>query len=47
MMNGMIFLEIGYNQKEEVQDLIKKSGFKNIICLQDFAGNDRVIIASI
>ena len=44
---GMIFLEIGYNQKEEVTEILEKNRFKNIICLQDFAGNDRVIIASL
>ena len=42
----MIFLEIGYNQKEDVREILEKNKFKNIICLQDFAGNDRVIIAS-
>jgi len=44
---GMLFLEIGYNQKDSVQELLEKSGFKNIICLQDFGGNDRVVIANI
>lgn len=36
---GIILLEIGYDQKEEVQEL-----FKNSICIKDFAGNDRVIM---
>ena len=43
----MLFLEIGYSQKEAVQEILKNNGFQNIICLQDFGGNDRVIIASI
>lgn len=47
MMNGMLFLEIGYNQKVKVQEILENNKFKNIICLQDFSGNDRVIIASI
>ena len=42
----MLFFEIGYNQKETVKNILEKNEFKNIICLQDFAGNDRVIIAS-
>ena len=46
-MSGMLFLEIGYDQKEDVQNILEKNGFKNIFCLQDFAGNDRVIIASV
>lgn len=37
--NGYILLEIGYDQKEEVTKL-----FENAECIQDYAGNDRVII---
>ena len=43
----MLFLEIGYNQKEKVQEILEKNNFKNIICLQDYSGNDRVIISNI
>jgi release factor glutamine methyltransferase len=43
--NGMLFLEIGYDQKDEVEEILEKNDYKNIMCLQDFAGNDRVIIA--
>ena len=46
-MSGMIFLEIGYNQRERVEKILQENKFKNIICLQDFSGNDRVIIASV
>ena len=44
--NGMLFLEIGYNQKDSVQEILENNDFKNIICLQDFGGNDRVIISN-
>lgn len=44
-MNGILFLEIGYNQKQDVEEILENNKFKNIICLQDFSGNDRVIIA--
>ena len=44
--NGMLFLEIGYNQKDSVQEILENNNFKNIICLQDFSGNDRVIISN-
>ena len=37
--NGYLILEIGYDQKEEVQEM-----FKNSNCIKDYAGNDRVII---
>ena len=37
--NGYLILEIGYDQKEEIQEM-----FKNSNCIKDYAGNDRVII---
>ena len=42
--NGTICLEIGYNQKKSVSDLLKKE-YSNIYCKKDLAGNDRVIVA--
>ncbi|MBR2290239.1 MAG: peptide chain release factor N(5)-glutamine methyltransferase [Clostridia bacterium] len=44
---GMLFLEIGYDQNQSVRSILEKNGFQNVICLQDFAGNDRVMIASV
>lgn len=44
--NGRLYLEIGYDQKQEVIGLLEKTNkYENIICIQDLAGNDRVIIA--
>ena len=37
--DGTLLMEIGYDQKEEVQKL-----FENSKCIKDLAGNDRVII---
>ena len=37
--DGYLILEIGYEQKEEVQKM-----FENSECIKDYAGNDRVII---
>lgn len=37
--DGILLMEIGYDQKEELLNL-----FKNAICIKDFADNDRVII---
>lgn len=43
--NGKIFLEIGYDQKKEVENLAKKSkNYKKIETIKDLSQNDRVII---
>lgn len=42
--NGVILLEIGYNQKEEVINIFKKTNiYSDIKCIKDLSGNDRVI----
>jgi len=44
--NGYLCFEIGYNQKNEVQNLLSNSGkYQDIYCKKDLCGNDRVIIA--
>jgi len=40
---GLLAFEIGYDQREEVQDILLKSGFKSIECIKDLSGNDRVM----
>lgn len=43
--NGKLFLEIGYNQKNGLFNLINNSAmFSNPSCIKDFGNNDRVII---
>lgn len=43
---GAIFLEIGYDQKEEVINLIKKNNqYKEVECKKDLGRNDRMIMA--
>lgn len=43
--NGIIALEIGYDQREEVVDLIEKSKkYKDVYCKKDLFGNSRVIV---
>lgn len=43
--DGKIFLEIGYDQKQEVENLAKKSKhYKRIETIKDLSQNDRVII---
>lgn len=43
---GMLFFEIGHDQKKEVMNVMKKEGYTDINALQDYAGNDRVIIGT-
>ena len=45
--NGKLILEIGYDQKEEVENLIKQSRqYKKIEVIKDLSQNDRVIIGN-
>lgn len=43
--DGILALEIGYDQKEEVIKLLKESGkYKYIYCKKDLSGNNRVVV---
>ena len=43
--NGWILLEIGYNQKESVSNLLQEEKYENTTCIKDLNGNDRVIMS--
>jgi len=43
--DGHLVFEIGYDQKESINNLLIKSDFKNIKNIKDFNGFDRIIIA--
>lgn len=40
--DGYLCLEIGYNQKKKVMELLQDR-YKNVTCIKDLSGNDRVI----
>lgn len=44
---GIIILEIGYNQRKRVEELLKDSNFKNINCIKDYNNFDRIIYANL
>lgn len=41
--NGWLFFEIGFDQGQEVQKLMRVSGFTDVTVIKDLAGNDRVV----
>lgn len=43
--NGIIAMEIGYNQRKSVTDLFKTQ-YENIYCKKDLSGNDRIIVCN-
>lgn len=43
--NGLIAFEIGYNQGEEVTEMLKEDGFASVKLMQDPCGKDRVVTA--
>ena len=42
---GWLILEHGYDQGEAVINLLKKAAYRQISCLKDLSGNDRINIA--
>ena len=43
--DGYLCVEIGYNQRENVEKLLKERNYKNIYSKKDLSGNDRIIVA--
>ncbi len=44
--NGKFFLEIGFNQKNKVREILKKEGFYVNKTIRDYGKNDRCIIST-
>ncbi|MCR5301911.1 MAG: peptide chain release factor N(5)-glutamine methyltransferase [Lachnospiraceae bacterium] len=42
---GRIFLEIGYDQAEDVKTILTDAGFSDIEVVKDYSSNDRVVTA--
>lgn len=43
--NGMIFFEIGFDQAEEVSNILEENGYHDIVVKKDLSGLDRVVVA--
>ena len=43
--NGKLMLEIGYDQRISVTNILEEAGYKNIVCYKDYGGNNRVLLA--
>lgn len=41
---GILALEIGYQQREKVMELLEKSGFAEVYSKKDFGGQDRIVV---
>ena len=44
---GYIAFEIGYNQKDAVEEILKNNGYRNIYSRKDLSGNDRIVVGQI
>ena len=42
--DGYLAFEIGYNQREAVENLLRENGYKKIYSKKDLGGNDRIVI---
>ena len=42
---GYLLLEIGFDQREDVETMLKDAGYSEVSCRRDYAGLDRVVIA--
>ena len=45
-INGLLFLEIGFDQKERVKKILRNRGFYINKVIKDYANNDRCIIST-
>ena len=46
--NGYLILEIGYDQKDDVENLLKENkNYSEIKTIQDLSGNDRCVVAKV
>lgn len=42
--DGLLAMEIGYDEKDAVLEILKQNGFIDVSCQQDLSGKDRVVM---
>ena len=42
--NGILAVEIGFDQKQKVMDIFEKMGFQEVYSQKDYAGQDRIVV---
>lgn len=47
VQNGILAFEIGYDQGEQVRDLMENNNFEDVYVVKDLAGLDRVVIGKL
>lgn len=45
--DGILAIEIGYNQKDAVVKILEEYGWKNVYSKKDFGNNDRIVVAKV
>lgn len=45
--NGILAIEIGFDQKDSVTKLLEQEGYKDIYSKKDYSGNDRIVVGKI
>ena len=45
--NGILAIEIGFDQKDSVIKLLEQEGYKDIYSKKDYSGNDRIVVGKI
>lgn len=46
LRGGMLFFEIGHDEKDEVVTIMEEEGYREVTALKDLAGNDRVVFGT-
>lgn len=45
--NGILALEIGFDQREAVTKLMNQEGYKDVYSKKDYGGNDRIVVGKV